>query len=298
MKQVKSFVKNSLNGIVLSVWTVFFCAIFLLWFNDSPSLKVCAVMGAVGFIGTIVLARLLTLGVNTEKKKDRLSWYIYLAALVMALTIHLTAGDLKGIFIGTLCGWLLCSVSGIFVVNRYSKLNIELEDLRRSDTAEYIRKMVKVGRMLAEEYEETMLHLPDALRLAAKYINYSRFYRSVENKFIQDRRFAGLWKEYFKQYSLLDSQEMELFEREDAKEVVGAYSAGSQLCERGELKLFSMPNAKEWVKMYIENGPFGSVRVEKKLFETPEYKELADYYKSRYALYDDTYRMLQTAYQY
>ena len=142
MKQVKSFVKNSLNGIVLTVWAVFFCAIFLLWFNDSPSLKVCAVMGAVGFIGTIVLARLLTLGVNTEKKKDRLSWYIYLAALVMALTIHLTAGDLKGIFIGTLCGWLLCSVSGIFVVNRYSKFNIELADLRRSATAEYIRNMV------------------------------------------------------------------------------------------------------------------------------------------------------------
>lgn len=294
MKQVLNFAKNCLNGIVLTVWTVFVCTVFVLWFGANPSLKVCAVMGAVGFIGTIVLARLLTLGVNTEKKKDRLSWYIYLAALVMALTIHLTAGDLKGIFIGTLCGWLLCSVSGIFVVNRYSKLNIELEDLRRSDTAEYIRKMVKVGRMLAEEYEETMLHLPDANRLVAKYIMYSRFYRSVENKFIQDKRFAELWRVYFQHYSLMDAQEMELFEREDAKEIVDAYSAGSQLCERGELKLFSMSNAKAWVKMYIEHGPFGSEKAEKKLFDTPEYKDLAAYYQSRYALYDDTYRLIQT----
>ena len=298
MKKVKAFVKNSLNGIVLSVWVLLFCAIFLLWFNDSPSLKVCAVMGAVGLIGTIVLARLLTLGVNTERKKDRLSWYIYLAALVMALTIHLTAGDLKGVFMGTLCGWLLCSVSGILVVNRYSKLNIELEDLRRSDTAGYIRRMVEVKRLMAEEYEEAMLHLPDANRLVAKYIKYSRFWQSVESKFIRDRRFAELWKVYFQHYSLTDAQEMALFERDDAKEIIDAYSAGSQLCERGELKLFSMPNPKEWVKMYIEHGSFGSVLAEKKLFDIPEYRDLAEYYQSRYVLYDDTYQLVQLAHQY
>ena len=143
-----------------------------------------------------------------------------------------------------------------------------------------------------------MLQLPDAVSLVAKYIEYSRFYRSVEGKFLTDRRFAGLWKEYFKLYSLMDEQEMQLFEREDAKEIVDAYSAGSQLCERGELKLFSMPNAKEWVKMYIEHGAFGSALAEKKLFEISDFKELAEYYKSRYALYDDTYRFMQAEPQY
>ena len=293
----KFFTKH-LSFIALAVWTLVMCTIFVWWYRAESVWNVCVVMGVISLIGTIVLVRLLTLGVNTDKKQDCLSWYVFLSSFVMALTVHLTATEIEGIFIGSLCWWLFCSISCILLIDRCSRLNIELEDLRNSNTAEYIRKMVSVKRLLKEDYEHIMLQLPDAVSLIAKYIKYSRFYQPVENKFIQDRRFAGLWKEYFKQYSLLDSQEMELFEREDAKEVVGAYSAGSQLCERGELKLFSMPNAKEWVKMYIENGSFGSVRVEKKLFETPEYKELADYYKSRYALYDDTYRMLQTAYQY
>ena len=55
MKQVKSFVKSSLNGIVLSVWTLSFCTIFVQWYGSNSSLNVCAVMGAIGFVGTILL---------------------------------------------------------------------------------------------------------------------------------------------------------------------------------------------------------------------------------------------------
>ena len=295
MKQVLNFAKNCLNGIVLTVWAVFVCTVFVLWYGAEPSLKVCAVTGAVGVFGIILLARLLTYKVNTIQERDRLSWYVFIASFVMAVTVHSMAGGFNGVFVGCLASWILCSVLCTLMIERYSELNIELEDLRKRDTAEYIRRMVKAKRLLSEEYEETMLHLPDANRLVAKYINYSRFWRATEDKFIRDRRFANLWKKYFKMYSLLDYQEMELFEREDAMEVVNAYSAGSQLCERGELKLFSMPNAIEWLKMYIENGSFGSVKAEMKLFENPEYKELAEYYKSRYSLYDDTYRILEEA---
>jgi len=298
MKNGFAFGRKYLAEIILAVWTLCVCAVFVQWFKAEPVLNVCIVIGAVSFIGTIILARLLTFGVNTMQKRDNLSWSVFLAALVIGMTIHLVAGNLKGIFTGTLFGWLACSVLCGLMIDRYSALNIELEELRMENSAEYIRKMVKVKRLLSEYYEEAMLQLPDALSLATNYIRYSRFFRSVEGKFLTDRRFAGLWKEYFKHYSLMDSQEMQLFEREDAKEIVDAYSAGSQLCERGELKLFSMPNAKEWVKMYIEHGAFGSALAEKKLFEISDFKELAEYYKSRYALYDDTYRFMQAEPQY
>lgn len=293
----KFFAKH-LSFIALAVWTLVMCTIFVWWYRAGPVWNVCITMGTISFIGTFILVRLLTLGVNTERSVDCLSWSVFISSLVMALTVYLTATEIEGIFIGSLYWWLFCSISCILLIDRCSRLNIELEDLRNSNTAEYIRKMVSVKRFLKENYEDKMLQLPDAVSLIAKYIEYSRFYRSVENKFIHDKRFAELWKEYFKHYSLLDSQEMQLFEHEDAKKIVDAYSAGSQLCERGELKLFSMPDAKEWVKMYIEHEAFGSTLAEKKLFEIPDFKELAEYYKSRYALYDDTYQLMQAEPQY
>lgn len=298
MKNGFAFGKKYLAEIILAVWTLVMCTIFVWWYRAEPVWNVCITMGAISFIGTFILVRLLTLGVNTERSVDCLSWSVFISSFVMALAVHLTATEIEGIFIGSLCWWLFCSISCILLIDRCSRLNIELEDLRNSNTAEYIRKMVSVKRLLKENYEDKMLQLPDAVSLVAKYIKYSRFYQPVEKKFLTDRRFNELWKDYFKLYSLMDEQEMQLFEREDAKEIVDAYSAGSQLCERGELKLFSMPNAKEWVKMYIEHGAFGSALAEKKLFEIPDFKELAEYYKSRYALYDDTYQLMQAEPQY
>ncbi|MBR1600898.1 MAG: hypothetical protein IJ677_04900 [Alphaproteobacteria bacterium] len=290
MKEFINFCKKHLNEIFFALWTLVFTVIFL---QKVSAANWCFYGLGIGFLGNVILSLMLSKFVHTEKKLNVLSWSVFISTVTMAFVFWYGTKH----FLND--AWYLAGLATIFssfvcfkVAEKGSRLNIELENLRNTDYAEYLRKMIEHKRSLEEKEEESLLKLPNAEGLVSKYIEYCRFWRPIEDKFLADKRFSAIWGEYFKLYSLSDAQEMKLFDRSDAKEIIALYCGYSQMCERAELKLFTMPDAKEWVNMYIKKGAFYSEKAEKKLFEIPEYKELADYYKSRYALYDDTHQMI------
>ncbi|MBQ8481693.1 MAG: hypothetical protein IJ532_04095 [Alphaproteobacteria bacterium] len=290
MKQFINFCKRHLSEVVFAVWTFLFSVFFAL---SVLSEKEYAIALACGFLMNLVLTWLLAQSVRTDRMLNVLWWCAYISTLVMAVAF---CG--KMLLTWGINGYLaLCAAVALTIVfctriaETVSSANIELEHLRNIDYNGYLRKMVERQRPLKAEEEETLLQLPDAEEIIKDYIQYCRFWRPIENKFLSDRRFSGIWGEYFKFYNLSDEQEMELFNRPDAKEIIGLYCGCSQMCERAELKLFTMPDAGEWVKMYIERGAFYSEKAEAKLIEMND-KELIDFYKSKYALFDSTYAIL------
>ena len=279
MKKFFAFCKRHLSEMVFAVWTLVLCL----------NAKGFGLGLAGGFLVNICLAWLLSCAVRTRKQLNVLKWCAFVSTAVIAVVFWLVASQY---WYNAVVGALFCWLISIVAADKASKLNIELEDLRNSDPDAYIRRMVKLGRPLDQEYEERMLQFSDAENLVGKYIQQSRFWKPVENKFLKDRRFKDLWGEYFKCYDLWEEQEMELFNRPDAKEIIGLYCSCSQMCERAELKLFTMPDAKEWVKMYIERGAFYSEKAENKLFQMADAKELIEFYKSKYALFYSTEDLL------
>lgn len=291
MKKLNGFCKRHLSEVVFAVWAILVAGIFAYWFNNNPVIKACVVMGSIAFVGNIFLSWLLSFRVTDVVDREKLGWTALAAALLVSAVIYACALEYgMVIFYECLIGMLICWVLCLVIIRQCTALNIELEELRKADKVEYLHRMVELGRSMEVEDEEALLELPDAVELVGKYIDNSRFWRLVEAKFLKDRRFAGLWKKYFKYYSLTDAQELALFDRDDAMEIVKAYSSGSQLCERAEMKLFDMPNPEDWVKMYMSTGTFGSEKAEFRLFELPHAEELVKLYAGKYALYNESHR--------
>lgn len=272
------------------MWTAFVVVCTYVLLDKYPDAYICTAIGCVAFIGNVILSGYFSFGVRTGNDCDRLKCSSMLASIVMAVVI--TASDAV-IFLAlyTSIGMLLCIALCNKIINKWSALNRRLEILRVNDYENYLREKVNNKRLLSEEEEFDLLSLTDAEEFVKKYIQGGRLWQEAESKFLADRKFAGLWEDYFKLYNLSCDEELKLFNRPDAKEIIALYGSYSQMSERAELKLFSMPNPKEWVKLYIEKGGFYSEKAELKLFEMPDAEELIKFYISRYTLYDSAYKL-------
>ena len=286
----KAFCKKYLGEISFALWTAIVVVLTYLLLSASSNAYVCVAIGCAAFIGNVSLSGYFSLGVRTGSECDRLKCSSMLATIVMAVVI--TSSDVvEFMALYTSIGMLLCIVLCNKVIDRWSFLNRKLETLRINDYESYLREKVENKRMLNEDEEIDLLNLSDAEPFVKEYIQNGRFWPEAESKFLEDRKFAGLWEDYFMLYNLSCDEELKLFNRPDAKEIIALYSSYSQMSERAELKLFSMPNAEEWVKMYIEKGSFYSEKSELKLFEMPNAEELVKFYASKYTLYNPAYKL-------
>ena len=258
--KLKAFCKKHLGEVSFALWTIFMVVFTFLGLKSYPTAFVCAFVGGVAFVGNVILSGYFSFGVRTGSDCDRLKCSSMLATIVMAIMI--TASDVvEFLTLYTLIGMLLCIATCNWIINKWSLLNRKLEILRTNDYENYLREKVNNSRTLDEDEEIDLLHLPDAVPFVKKYIQNGRLWADAESEFLEDRKFAGLWEDYFK------------------------------LSERAELKLFSMPDAEEWVKMYIEKGAFYGEASELKLFEMPNAEELVKFYASKYAFYDPAYKL-------
>lgn len=288
--KLKAFCKKHLGEVSFALWTIFMVVFTFLGLKSYPTAFVCAFVGGVAFVGNVILSGYFSFGVRTGSDCDRLKCSSMLATIVMAIMI--TASDVvEFLTLYTLIGMLLCIATCNWIINKWSLLNRKLEILRTNDYENYLREKVNNSRTLDEDEEIDLLHLPDAVPFVKKYIQNGRLWADAESEFLEDRKFAGLWEDYFKLYNLSCEEELKLFNRSDAKEIIALYSSYSQMSERAELKLFSMPDAEEWVKMYIEKGAFYGEASELKLFEMPNAEELVKFYASKYAFYDPAYKL-------
>lgn len=282
--------RRHLSEMILTVWTVAVIAAFLYRCAYHSLISACVITGIIAFVGNIVLAWLLSFNVHTVVEREKLGWCVFGSSLLISAVIYAMAkvGG-AGIFYECAIGLLLCALVCLMLIEKYTALNIELEYLRNTDKEKYLHRMVKLAKPLSVEDEQALMELSDANSIVAAYIKKTRFWRENQEKFLNDRRFSDLWETYFKYYDLTDSEEIALFDRYDAWEIVGLYCCHTDMCEQAELKLFGMPNPEDWVRMYINNSAFRSEKAELKLFELPHAEEFVKLYGSKYAFYNRAY---------
>lgn len=285
MGKFNSFCRRHLGEMVFAVWTAAMIAASWFWFGNS------VIRGIIGFIGTVVVAWGLSFTIRTKAKRDMLMYDSFVSAILIAVAISVLAekaGD--GTFILCVLGALSCSILCSKIIEKCTATNLDMERLRNTDYNAFLHKMVDLGRFLEPEDELALMELSDAKQILETYICNYRLWRVNEGKFLNDQRFADLWGRYFKHYALFDKDELALFDRPDAKEIVDLYCRCTEMCERAELKLFSMPDPESWVRMYIGHGAFGSEKAELKLFEMPHAEELVKLYTKKYVLYNPAFR--------